>query len=620
VVERDLLWYPNLTRNYYPMNTAMTIKRLLFSLILLSVLLACPSPSLAATVRVDAVEPRDQYPAGGSYPILFRIRVTNPWYIHGTGANQEGIIPTILSFPGSPVLKVKEITFPAPEKKRFEYTKEPIEVFSGEFRVTGRLIISKDAPIGKQALKGKLSYQACSSISCLPPETAPVSLSLTITPPGTDTKPVGKPTLAPGDRGPATEQPVPGTKPGAGLWLTLVGIFLGGLALNLTPCIYPLIPITISYFGGRGGKAGGKIILHGLLYISGLAFTNSILGLTASLSGAMLGSVLQNPIVLMIVAGILIGFATSFFGLWELRIPSGLARFASKNFGGYFGTFFMGLTLGIVAAPCLGPFILGLLTYVGQKGDPFLGFLYFFVLSIGMGLPLAVLAIFSGALERLPMSGGWMVWIRKFLGWILVGMAGYLLQPLIPGDFERVVLLAMIAVAAGLHLGWIDSSQGSPLFSKVKRGLGAILIAGAVVFFLVAQQHAEGIRWTPYEEGLLAGAVRENRPVMLDFYADWCVPCKELEKKVFRDPEVVKLSKNFLTMRVDLTKRQEALQKQYRILGVPTIIFLNRQGEEEKGLRIESYISKDEVLNRMMQVMAQRGASNKALPSGLTQK
>ncbi len=589
------------------MNSSNIMKHLLISLILLLAFLVSPSPSGAATVQVEVIQSRSQYPAGGSYPIQFLVRVNNPWYIHGTEAGEEGLIPTIFSFPDSPVFRVQDIKFPASEKKRFEYTKNPIEVFSGEFRVHASVIISRKAPVGEQVIKGKLSSQACSAKSCLPPETVPVFLSLDITAPVAGTKSENLPILETEDRASVPDKPMPGSTTGAGLWLTLIGIFLGGLALNLTPCIYPLIPITVSYFGGRGEKFGGKIILHGILYISGLAFTNSILGVTASLSGAMLGTILQNPIVLIVVAGILIGLATSFFGLWELRIPSGLTNMASKNFGGYFGTFFMGLTLGIVAAPCLGPFILGLLTYVGQKGDPLLGFLYFFVLSIGMGLPLAVLAMFSGALEKLPMSGAWMEWIRKLLGWVLVGMAGYLLQPLIPGSSERVILFAMIAAAAGVHLGWLDrSSQDSHLFSTVKKGLGIILIIGAVSSFFVTPRHVEGVQWTPYDKGMLTQAANEKRPVILDFYADWCGPCKAMETNVFTAPEVVKLSKNFQNIRLDLTKRhpeQDILLKRYQVRGVPTIIFLNSQGREEKELRIESYVDKGEVLKKMRQMI-----------------
>jgi len=590
-----------------PMNNSNIMKRLLINLILLFVFLVFPSPSGAATVRVEVIQSRSQYPAGGSYPIQFLVRVNKPWYLHGTGTGEEGLIPTLLTFPDSPALKVGGIKFPAPDKKRFEYTKNPVEVFSGEFRVRARVIISRKAPAGEQVIKGKLSFQACSANSCLSPETVPVVLSLNITSPVTGVKSENQSILEIEDQASVPDQPMPGSKPGESLWLILIGIFLGGLALNLTPCIYPLIPITVSYFGGKGEKFGGKTVFHGILYISGLALTNSILGVSASLSGAMLGTVLQNPIVLIVVAGIMIGLATSFFGLWELRLPSGLTNLASKNFGGYFGTFFMGLTLGIVAAPCLGPFILGLLTYVGQKGDPFLGFLYFFVLSIGMGLPLAVLAVFSGALEKLPMSGGWMVWIRKILGWVLVGMAGYLLQPLIPGASERVILFAMIAVAAGVHLGWLDrSSKDSHVFSMVKKGLGVILIMGAIGFFFVTPRHVQGVQWTPYNKGMLTQAADEKRPVILDFYADWCGPCKTLEKNVFTSPEVVKLSKNFRNIRLDLTKRhpeQDLLLKRYQVRGVPTIIFLNTQGREEKGLRIESYVNEKEVLKRMRRMI-----------------
>ena len=589
------------------MSNSNMIKYLVVTLILPLTFLVSPPPSGAATVRVEVIQSRDEYPAGGSYPIQFLVRVTKSWYIHDTGAGEEGLIPTVLTFPDSPIFRVEGITFPAPEKKRFEYTKKPVGVFSGEFRIRATIIIGGKAPVGKQAIKGKFSSQACAEHSCLPPEAVPVLISLNITPTAAGTKIADQPVLGGEGQTPITDQPMPGSKAGAGILWALIGIFIGGLALNLTPCIYPLIPITVSYFGGKGDKFGGKIIFHGILYISGLALTNSILGVFASLSGAMLGTVLQNPIVLIVVAGIMIGLATSFFGLWELRLPSGLTHLASKNFGGYFGTFFMGLTLGIVAAPCLGPFILGLLTYVGQQGDPYLGFLYFFVLSIGMGLPLAVLAVFSGALEKLPMSGAWMVWIRKILGWVLVGMAGYMLQPLIPGASERVVLFAMIAVAAGIHLGWLDrSSQDSRLFSTVKKGLGVILIIGAIAFYFTTPRHVEGVKWIPYDKVLLTQAANENRPVMLDFYADWCPPCKELDEKVFTAPEVVKLSNNFQNIRVDLTKRhpeQDLLLKRYQVRGVPTVLFFNGKGAEEKGLRIESYVDKGEMLKRMRQMI-----------------
>jgi len=389
----------------------------------------------------------------------------------------------------------------------------------------------------------------------------------------------------------------------AGIWLTLLAIFLGGLALNLTPCIYPLIPITISYFGGKSEKIKGHIIIHGILYMLGLAITNSLLGLSAALSGGMLGFALQNPFVLIFVAGVMIAMALSFFGLWELRLPFWLTRVASKNYAGFSGTFFMGLTLGIVAAPCLGPFILGLLIYVGQKGDAFLGFLYLFILSIGLGLPLAVLAIFSGTIARLPKSGDWMLWIRKFMGWVLLGMAAFMISPIVSHLFGKQWLLAGVSVAAGIHLGWLDTTgKKLKIFPYFKKVMGIIFVVGAIIYLALTSQHVGKIEWISYDQSILEKAAEEKNPVIIDFYADWCGPCVAMEREVFSDPEVIKLSRNVITMRLDLTRSQpshDEVMRKYQIRGIPTAVFINRQGAEEKRLRAIGFVGKDEFLKRL---------------------
>ena len=168
------------------------------------------------------------------------------------------------------------------------------------------------------------------------------------------------------------------------IW-TLFGIFAGGIALNLTPCVYPLIPITVSYFGGRSGEGHGRLLVHGACYIGGLAVTNSVLGVTAALTGGLMGALLQNPFVLGGVAAILLFFATSLFGFWELRLPHRLTQAASKSYTGYFGTLFMGITVGVVAAPCIGPFVLGLLTWVAGTGNPVAGVFNLFYIEPRFG-------------------------------------------------------------------------------------------------------------------------------------------------------------------------------------------------------------------------------------------
>jgi thiol:disulfide interchange protein DsbD len=400
------------------------------------------------------------------------------------------------------------------------------------------------------------------------------------------------------------EAAAPGPLYGLAMLWTLLGIFLGGMALNLTPCVYPLIPITVSYFGGRSGQGRGSLVGHGLLYLLGLALTNSILGVVAALTGGLMGAMLQNPVVLLAVAALLVAFASSLFGLWELRLPSGLTRAASKSYTGYFGTFFMGLTLGVVAAPCLGPFVLGLLTWVAGMGSPWLGFLVFFTLSLGLGLPFFVLAVFSGRIEKLPRSGEWMLWVRKLMGWVLVGMAAYFVRPLLPPPLDTLALAA-VAMAAGLHLGFVDRSRaGFAAFAPVKAavGIGALVLATYLVGSLVLR--GPGVAWQPYSDDLLARAAAEGKPVVIDFSAAWCTPCRELDEKTFHDPAVVqKAGREVVMVKVDLTKSgdpgHERLLAAYAVKGVPTVVFLDPAGRERTDLRLVDYLPPEEFLKRL---------------------
>ena len=408
----------------------------------------------------------------------------------------------------------------------------------------------------------------------------------------------------------APESEAPGPLYGWGMLWTLLGIFAGGMALNLTPCVYPLIPITVSYFGGqavKGGRGQGNIIVHGLSYMMGLAFTNSVLGVVAALTGGLMGAMLQNPAVLMVVAAILLVFATSLFGFWELRLPSGLTRAASKSYTGYFGTLFMGLTLGVVAAPCIGPFVLGLLTWVAGMGSPWLGFLVFFTLSLGLGVPLFLLAIFSGQIERLPSSGGWMIWVRKLMGWVLVGMAVHFLGPILP-ELWATFSLAVVALAAGLHLGWVDKNQaGFSAFRWLKAGVGVACLVLATFLVTSWMMRGPGVAWKPYSEQTLQEAQNLKKPIIIDFYATWCTPCRELEDVTFHDASIVKEAESdFVMVKVDVTKGgnklHERLLQEYGVKGVPTIVFLNANGQERRDLRLVDYIPPNPFLGRMAEL------------------
>lgn len=579
-------------------------KTLLFFFITLSFMNFSQAAAPEPTVTADVIHSTDKYAKDETYPILFKLNIKEGWFIHGTTLEEDFLIPTVLSIQDSEDLEIKNVLFPLPARKKFEYSSKPVEVYSDTVIISGAVKVSGESSTGSHSLTGILNYQACSYTSCLPPEEIQLNMNFNIVSQGSKTLALNNEFFQPSK---VKANDFMMGKITSGLFWSLFWILLQGLALNLTPCIYPLIPITVSYFGGRSDKTKGHIILSGLIYISGLAVTNSLLGVTAALSGGVLGAILQYPAVLIFIALVMLFLGFSFFGLWEFNLPPAITRIASKNYKGYFGTFFMGLTLGIVAAPCIGPFVLGLLIYVGQKGDPFLGFLYFFVLSIGIGLPLCILAVFSGAINRLPMSGNWMLWIKKIMGWVLIFMGYYFISSLINSEIIKGFTVLLLASAAGIHLGWLDkTSKSGRFFQLFKKGLSTIIILIGVFYLYSGFDINQGVEWTAYDELVLDRSARDSKPAIMDVYADWCIPCRAMDESLFKDPDVLKLSKDFTMVRLDITKKipgQDEIVRKYSIEGAPTIIFFNRHGEEIPELRIESTVDTDEFISKMQKAL-----------------
>ncbi len=561
-------------------------------------------------VRARLVAPTEKLVKQESASLLVEIVINESWHINSNSPLEEYLIPTEIKFDEITGATFGRINYIEPELRKFSFSDTKMSVYEGKVYAHTTITIIPDLDEAEIKLSGTVYYQACNDESCLAPDEYKFAALLPIAETGVTPSKINEkifdvvlPQFV-SDEKVETEDEFSRVIKESGILYALIFIYLGGLALNLTPCVYPLIPITISYFGGQseGNKKG--LILRAIFYVLGMSMTYSVLGVLASLTGGLLGSALQNPLVLIFIAIVLVGLALSMFGLYEIRVPQSLAMLGSKNRSGYIGTFFMGLTVGLIAAPCIGPFVLGLLTYVSEVGDPVTGFWMFFVLAMGLGTPFLILGIFSGAATRLPKSGAWMIWVRNIFGFVLIGMAIYFMEPLFPGQTVYLYTLGILAIIAGIYLGWLDKNKGKTGFMVSRYVVGVIFILLGIFFMLPPDRESgEKNAWQPYSGEIIESAMSANKPVIIDFYADWCIPCKELDKFTFSDERVINQAKNFIMVKSDLTHFQSdqisQLREKYKIKGVPTIVFIDKTGKEIEDQRLVGFEDADQFLKRM---------------------
>lgn len=553
-------------------------------------------------VKIKTYPSLDKLYAGSENKVVLKVDIEESWHINSDQPYEDFLIPTAITLTENKGFSLTKVVYPKAKDYKFSFSDKPLSVWAEEIYIGTILKVNDDVKPGIYNLVFTLDYQACNDMSCLAPTFTTDTLRIEVADKKAVVNQINQEVLDKVDLSKLTtetsvtksdDNSIAAKIESSGLLLGLIFVFLGGLALNLTPCVYPLIPITIGYFGGQSEGKTSRLALMGLLFMLGMAVTYSIVGVVTSLTGAVFGALLQNTIVIVVIAAIFVALSLSMFGVYEFKLPDNLVAKAGGAKGGLFGAFFMGLTMGIVAAPCIGPFVLGLVTYVAAKGDPFYGFLMFFVLAIGLGLPYLFLAIFSGKIKNLPRAGLWMDAVKHIFGFILLAMALYFLIPILPKSISGYIL-PVFGIIAALYILFFDKAASSVKGFKIFKVVFSLLIIAISVYSLIPSDRQE-IKWDKYSDNQLVN-LEGKRGVIIDFYADWCIPCKELDAITFADPKVIELSKEFGTFKADMTKslspEVSALREKYKIVGVPTVLILDNNGKEIN--RITGFLSADE--------------------------
>lgn len=406
--------------------------------------------------------------------------------------------------------------------------------------------------------------------------------------------------------------------------------FLGlGLLLAFTPCVLPMVPILSGIIIGQGKKRNKrKSFFLSFAYVSGMAITYAIAGVVIALIGSSIQADLQKPWIIILFSGLFVLLALSLFGFYELQLPARFQRqvteLSNKQTGGtYFGVFLMGCLSTLIVSPCVSAPLVGVLAYIGQTGDVVLGAMALLALGIGMGIPLLLIGISADKL--LPKAGTWMILIERIFGFVMLGLAIWMLSRMIPGPIT-LFLWAVLFIVAAIFLGVF-----SPVPKQLRwlaRGLAVVTLTYGIILVIgsakgnsdlfnpwaefdgkssivTAQSVFKIVHSTNELEQYRKLAKKNQQIIVLDFYADWCNSCVMMDRTVFSRENVQAALKNVMVLRVDLTEDNafdQSLLKRFHLIGPPTIIFFNKEGQELTSLRIVGEVNAEEFLAQLTKI------------------
>ncbi len=473
---------------------------------------------------------------------------------------------------------------------------------------------------GLQAITLSVDYQGCATAGlCYPPTTKVVNLQL------------GKSSMM-------SEQDQLAHLLANANVLYIMMVFFGlGLLLSLTPCVFPMIPILSSIIVGQGEQVTmARAFIMSLVYVLAMAFTYAIAGVLTGLAGDNLQAAFQNPWVLVSFALVFVVLSFSMFGFYELQMPNALqtklTHFSNRQQGGtLIGVAIMGILSALIVGPCVAAPLVGALMYIAQTGDAVLGGLALFVMSLGMGIPLIIVGISAG--HFLPKAGGWMDSVKAVFGVMLLGVAIWMLERIIPGQVIM-LLWATLLIVSAVYMGALEKiSAGVSGWHKLWKGVGLILLVYGVLLMIGAASghvnplqplhnlsvthtsNAPASKPAPQFKPIkgVSGLERElaaaqHKRVILDFSADWCISCKEMEHFTFSDARVQEAFADFVLLQADVTPNDEqdkTLYKRFGIFGPPAIMFFDTNGQEQRAYRVVGFMSADDFLQHLKKVIQQ---------------
>lgn len=386
---------------------------------------------------------------------------------------------------------------------------------------------------------------------------------------------------------------------------------MGGFLVSLTPCVYPMIAITVSVFGARQTKSRWHGLGLSSAFVLGIVSMFTPLGVVAGMTGSLFGSALQNAWVLLFISVLFIAMAASMLGAFELALPSSLTnRLAQVGGVGPKGAFGLGLVCGLIAAPCTGPVLTGILTWIAKEQSAAAGALAMAAFSLGLGFPFLLVGTFA---VQLPKSGAWMMKVKSGLAIILSVVALHYLTTAFPSLVAWIhpgkTLTATAALLAlfGLALGAVHKSfEAEDASERLQKGIGtAVTTISLFVLLLTFNAPARQLSWQeiPFEQAQ-AAARSENKPILVDFTASWCGACKELEAKTFSDEKVSFEAGRFVAVKIDATDDEdpvvEQLMSNLSVVGLPTVILFDSKGNEVK--RFTDFVRADQFLSALRRV------------------